>query len=200
MAIQKSNTGAKKDDRRRNFATVVYPESASDNWIEVLGELCIPAFISPLHDQDVNPTGEIKKAHYHVILMFEGKKSQEQVREILEKINGVGIEEVQSLRGYARYLCHLDNPEKAQYNVDDVVCVGGADYTSIIDLPKNRYKAIKEMMAYCTEHDIYAYSDLLEYASENHMDWFRVLCDSGTIVIKEYLKSKSWKAGRISAP
>ena len=67
---------SQKDTRVRNFATVVYPESAPENWQEILAEQFIPAFISPLHDKDINPTGEPKKPHYHVMIMYEGKKSE----------------------------------------------------------------------------------------------------------------------------
>lgn len=35
-------------------------DSAPDNWQQILEEKFIPAFISPLHDSDVNPTGEPK--------------------------------------------------------------------------------------------------------------------------------------------
>ena len=101
----------KNSRRTRNFATVVYPESSILNWREVLQEQFVPCFISPLHDQDVNPTGEAKKPHYHVLIMFDSVKTVEQARDIFLKIGGVGCEIVNSLRGYARYLCHLDNPE-----------------------------------------------------------------------------------------
>lgn len=181
-----------KDCRGRNFASVVYPESAPENWRELLAEQFIPAFISPLHDVDINPGGEFKKAHYHVILMFEGKKSFDQVRSVLDLIGGVGCENIQSIRGYARYLCHLDNPEKAQYNPDDIVSLCGADYTSVIGLVTDKYKAIRDIILFCKDNDICSYSDLLEYAMEERTDWFRVLCDSGTYVIKEYLISRSW--------
>ena len=40
--------------RTRNFATVVYPESAPENWIDLLKRQCVPAFISPLHNEDRN--------------------------------------------------------------------------------------------------------------------------------------------------
>lgn len=197
MAGQKSNNGANTDTRRRNFATVVYPESAPADWQTILQEQFIPAFISPLHDKDINPTGEPKKAHYHVMLMFEGKKSKEQAVEVFEKIGGVGAEVVNSIRGYARYLCHLDNPEKAQYNIDDVRCICGSDYAGTIGLAIDKYKAVREMIDFCKEYNIEAYSDLLEYASTERADWFRVLCDNGTIVMKEYLKSKSWKDSKV---
>lgn len=178
--------------RTRNFATVVYPDSAPDNWQEILSEQFVPAFISPLHDKDINPTGEAKKPHWHVMLMFDGVKTTEQALEIFNKIGGVGCEVVQSQRGYARYLCHLDNPEKAQYEPQNVRSLCGADYTSTIGLVTDKYKAISEMIDYCVENNIVSYSDLLEYSRMERFDWFRVLCDNGTIVIREYLKSREW--------
>lgn len=178
--------------RVRNFATVVYPESAPDNWQSILADWFVPSFISPLHSDDVNPTGEAKKPHYHVLLMFDGVKTIEQAREVFDSINGVGCEKVSSIRGYARYLCHLDNPDKAQYDTADVVCLAGADYPATIGLASDKYKAIAEMMHFCSDNGIYSYASLLEYCSFNRYDWFRVLCDNGTVVMKEYLKSKSW--------
>lgn len=182
----------KTDTRTRNYGCVVYPESAPENWLSIISDEHVPVFISPLHDKDIDPQNQPKKAHYHVMVMYEGKKSEEQVKEFFSKFNGVGLEKINSARGYARYLCHLDNPEKAQYNIDDVVAYGGADYVSVIGLPTDKYKAIREMMAYCRENNIVSYAQLLEYCSENHFDWFRVLCDNGTVVMKEYLKSRSW--------
>lgn len=178
--------------RTRNYATVVYPDSAPDNWQEILTQQFVPAFISPLHDQDNNPTGEIKKAHYHVIIMFEGVKTLEQASAIFDQIGGVGCEIVQSIRGYARYLCHLDNPDKAQYPTDQVIALCGADYMGVIGLPIDRYKVIGEMIDYCEDNKIYSYARLLKYARMERFDWFRILCDSGTVVMREFLKSQYW--------
>ena len=192
----KSTVGT-KDGRTRNYATVVYPESAPENWLDIVREAKIPVFVSPLHEFDTNPTGEHKKPHYHVIVAYENKKNPEQAREFFESFGGVGCEIVQSLRGYARYLCHLDNPEKHQYSPDDVLSFGGADYIGTIGLPIDKYKSISEMIDFCIEQSIYCYADLLEYAKNERFDWFRVLCDNGTVVIKEYLKSLSWKMDRM---
>jgi hypothetical protein len=179
--------------RARNFACVVYPESAPEDWQQILSDQFIPAFISPLHDRDVNPGGESKKHHYHILLMYEGVKTNEQVRQVFDLIGGVGLEVVQSLRGYARYLCHLDNPEKVQYDTDDVKCLCGADYYGIIGLPTDRYKVISDIMDFCKEQHIDVYADLVDYCRESRYDWFRVLCDNGTYVISRYLKSISWR-------
>jgi plasmid replication protein len=187
-----------KDSRARNFATVVYPESAPDGWQEVLASHFVPAFISPLHDSDKNPTGEPKKSHYHVVIMHEGKKTIEQANDIFFSIGGVGCEVVKSIRGYARYLCHLDNPEKAQYDPSEVRCLCGADYIGTIGLVLDKYKAVSEIIDFCVEKDLYSYSDLLEYARLERFDWFRVLCDNATIVVREYLKSREWTKKRLN--
>ena len=178
--------------RTRNYATVVYPESAPENWRETLSGFMVPAFISPLHDKDMNPQNEPKKPHYHVLIMFDSVKTAEQAKEVFSAIGGVGCERVQSLRGYARYLCHLDNPEKAQYNTADVAALCGADYAGTINLVTDKYAAIRDMARYCKENGIYNYADLFDIAAETNDTWFRILCDSGTVVIKEYLKSLSW--------
>jgi len=183
---------AKRAGRKRNFATVFYPESVSEDWKNILSDLHIPIFISPFHDKDKNSTGEPKKPHFHVLFMFDAPKTKEQVKAIIESISGVGCEDVNTLRGYARYLCHLDNPEKEQYNSSDVISMGGADYRSVIGLATDKYIAIGEMIDFCEENDLYSYCKLLTYARFNREDWFRVLCDNGTMVMIQYLKSRSW--------
>lgn len=181
--------------RFRNFATVVYPDSehTPEFWRSILEQFKVPILISPFHDQDFNVTGEPKKPHYHVLIMFEGMKSQDQVRELFDQIGGVGLETVNSLRGYARYLCHLDNPDKHQYHPSDVLQFSGADYLEIIGLPSDKYEMIGEMIDYCQAEYVFSYAQLLIYARFNRNDWFRVLCDSGTIVMKEFLKSFRWQ-------
>lgn len=179
--------------RTRNYATVVYPESASSDWIMILQEQCVPAFISPLHDKDINSDGEIKKAHHHIMIMFDGVKTQEQAQEVFSTIGGVGIEPIKCARAYARYLCHLDNPEKIHYPIDDVISLSGADYETMISLATDKYSAIGEMIEFCMQNDIDSYAQLLLYARDNRTDWFRVLCDNGTVTIVQFLKSRHWE-------
>lgn len=189
MATRQSQNSS----RYRNFATVVYPESAPQNWKEIISELKLPIAVSPLHDKDQSATGEPKKPHYHVLLCFEGKKSIEQVKAVTGLFGGVGVEVVNTKAGYARYLCHLDNPEKAQYLPDDVLCFGGFDYQDVVGLPTDRLKAIEEMMDFCDEYQIISYVYLCRYARAKRRDWFRVLVGSGAHSIMNYLKSLEWE-------
>ena len=182
--------------RTRVWATIVYPESAIDGWQEIVKKQLVPAFISPLHDLDYDENGEIKKEHYHLLYAFDGVKTHQQVKELVDKINGVGLEPVNSTRAYARYLCHLDNPEKAQYNIDDVVCCSGADYLNTIGLAADKYTAISEMIDYCVENSIDSYAELLLYAKNNRIDWFRIICDKATPTIVYFLRSRTWQKNR----
>lgn len=179
--------------RTRNYACMLYPESAPANWETIIAESKTPVFISPLHDKDKNPTGEDKKAHYHILVMFDSVKTKEQAREYFETFGGVGCETVNNTRAYARYLCHLDNPEKARYEMDDVKAYGGADYISTIGTAADRGKSIREMIVYIEENDITCFADLTLYASIERSDWFDTLINSGAYFIKEYIKSRTWK-------
>lgn len=179
--------------RTRNFATIVYPESAPDNWVDIVRDLHINAFISPLHDKDVNPDGEIKKPHYHVLIIFDNVKTNEQFLDIASTFGGVGQEKVNSVRGYARYLCHMDNPEKHRYSEENVICIGGTDYLDLISLPTDKYESVREMIKYIQDNHITVFSDLLEWSAENNENWFRCLCDNGAYIVKEYLKSVTFK-------
>lgn len=178
--------------RTRNYATVVYPESAPENWQELLVQQFVPAFISPLHDKDENPGGELKKPHHHVMIMFDGVKTVEQAQEVFTAIGGVGCEVVKSIRGYARYLCHLDNPEKVQYKEDEVRCLCGADYFDVINLSVDRRIALTEMQQFCRRYKVTSFSLLADFAMDYRPDWLRVLQDCGSIYFMTYLKALNW--------
>lgn len=183
---------AEKIKRTRNWATIVYDVDSLD-WRDKLEDFCVPFFVSPLHANDIDPTGEPKKPHYHVLIMFDGVKTQDQAKEVFESIGGVGCEKVASLRGYARYLCHLDNPDKYIYDINQVFSFGSADYFGIISLPTDKYDAIADMMDWIDREHCISFARLLRYARDNNEIWFRSLCDNSTVVMREYIKSYTWE-------
>lgn len=183
-----------KDTRTRVWVFVGYPESLPTNWIDIITELHVPCCVSPLHDKDKNPTGEEKKAHYHFILSFSGKKSFEQVKEITEELNATIPQACQNVKGMVRYLTHKDNPEKAQYSELDIKCLNGFDLEDYLK-PSNmdRYQYIDEMVDFVNSSGIVEFCDLLDYARlERRKDWFPLLCDSCAIIMREYIKSKRY--------
>lgn len=198
--------------RTRNFATLVYPSkkylesigseydgfdgygSPPDHWRDIIADLHIPVMISPLHGSCKNPDGTIKKPHWHVLFMFENMKDWEkQVKPIFESFGGVGREQVNSVRGYARYLCHLDNIEKQQYSPDEIVCYGGADYNAIVHLPTDDIKMLKDLFIYIRVNQIYSFSELLDICSINNPDWFCMISMSRAYIVDKYIKSLAWE-------
>lgn len=177
--------------RARNWACCVYADSAPENWRDIISSWHVPAFISPYHDQDVNPTGEPKKPHWHVMIMMDSVISPEQARKYFKQLGAEHAERVGSVRGYARYLCHLDNPDKARYNPEDVMCLGGADYPTICNLEADRFRAVREIIAFIRENHIKSYYQLMNICADQYPEWFRVLVTGSSYVIQLYLKSHS---------
>lgn len=144
-----------KDERTRNWTFVVYPESAPENWREIISELRIPWIESPLHDKDVNPDGEIKKPHWHVMMMFPSNKSYDQIREITMKLRSPNPQKIVNEKGMVRYFAHMDNPEKYQYSKNDIVAHCSADLSQLLEVTKTeRYTLIREMIKFVRENNI----------------------------------------------
>lgn len=212
MSDKKTSNKKTKNSRTRNYATVIYPSkeyldsigsdydgtdgygSSPDNWQEIIADMHVPAMISPLH-QDYNPDGKMKKPHFHVFFMFDGVKEWDtQVKPLFESFGGVGRENVNSARGYARYLCHLDNPEKEQYKPEDVVCYGGADYRAVIHLPTDDTKILMEVFAYIKANQVYSLAEFIDICSVNNQDWFNIVVMSKAYIVDKYIKSLNWEA------
>ena len=189
MADQQKTRG---HDRTRIWCAVVYPESAPENWRDILDDAHIEWAESPLHEFDVNAgTGEVKKAHWHIVLAFDGPKSYEQVLALLLPLNYTIPQRCHSLRGAVRYFCHLDNPEKYQYSVSSIVAHGGFDLSAALSpTSSQRYEYIAEMQEWCRTTFCYEFCDLFEYAAkERRDDWFPLLCDNCAFVMAQFLRS-----------
>lgn len=187
--------------RGRNWVFVIYPGDSLPKGepFKTLDEEKVPYFLSPLHDKDLNADETQKKPHQHLLLMYDGNKSESQMNELAEKFVCPRPKMVQNLRSMARYLCHLDNPEKAQYLVEDVKAGYGADYAKIINLSEDVYIVIAEMMDYISENDVRYYSDLLEYARVHNDTWFRALIDKCRENIYRYIYSRATKLEKEAA-
>lgn len=187
-----------KDNRKRNWTVVVYPESAPENWREILDDEHIEWVESPLHDKDINPDGSTKKPHWHIMLLFNGNKSYEQIKEITDKINAPIPKYVQSVRAMARYFAHLDNPEKVQYAVSKIRGHGGVDLAELLKpTASSRYEMIADMVEYIKRNEVTEFIDFVDFSKNTHYDdWFPLLCDSASFIIREVIKSNRHKPSR----
>ena len=179
---------AEKQQTSRTWATIVYPESSADDWIDTLEQLHIPCYVSPLHDQEKG------KSHYHVVMIFQGQKNQENIKSIVKVFGGVGQELVHHKKAYLRYLCHLDSLDKHKYDISEVKVLSGAEeYKKVIDDEEvSKYDLMAEMVDWCKENTV-VFADLVDYAKKERSDWFRVLVDKNSHLIWEYIKSMNWR-------
>ena len=194
MAGNKSS--GNKEQRTRNWTFVLYEDSAPENWRELLEEQFLEWVESPWHDKDVNADGEPKKKHKHILLMFGGVKSYEQVKEITDLLHAPIPQRCHNAKAMVRYMAHLDNPEKAQYDVSEIIPHGGVDLAELLrPSSSERYTLIKEMIDYVRSAAVTEFQDLMDYAAaERFDDWFPLLCDSCAFVVGQYIKSQRHRA------
>lgn len=185
------------DERSKTWVFIGYPESMSKDWKIRLQEMMIDVAVSPLHDKDVNPDGELKKPHYHIVLRYSSNKDYNQVCKDIEVFNGSIPQRVKSTKGQIRYLVHADNPEKAQYQQGDILIIGSWDITKYFTLTQaDRHCHIADMMDFVDENGIMEFNALVRYARQfRRDDWFPLLCDNSAYVMDKYICSirNEWK-------
>ena len=191
-------------ERARGWCAVGYLEGMPENWVEYLDDTHIP-IAACIHDRDLfsesdekkdpaHKAGTLKKKHVHINLYFDGKKSIQQVRELLEPIGVKLIQPMHSAQGATRYLLHLDHPERAQYDESEVLCLGGValDFSKVI--PQSRMNEImKDMALFIHDNGVDEFSDFWFWCCANEPEWFQVLNNSKAYVIDKVLASMRWK-------
>lgn len=192
MSAKKSTEKGEKDTRCRNWTFVLYEDSAPVNWRDILDDEHIEWIESPWHDKDVNANGEPKKKHKHIVLLYGGVKSYDQVNELTNKLNSPIPQRVHNAKAMVRYMVHLDNPEKAQYSISEIIGHGGVDLAELLRCSSSeRYTLIGDMLKYIKDNHITEFQDLMDYALVNEFDtWFPLLCDNSAFVVGQYIKSQ----------
>lgn len=149
--------------KKRHWAFIVYPDSAPPDWIERLQQTGLPCAISPLHDKDINPDHETeKKPHYHVMATWQGPTAFSVAKGIADNLNGPMPKPIESMKGSYRYLTHMDNPEKHQYDAKDIKLLNGFNITDFSEMTKSEVDAIKrQLLVYIRENDIIDYDELM---------------------------------------
>ena len=110
----------------------VYPESAPADWRNILNGMHIAYIVSPLHDKDENPDGTHKKKHYHVLVKFDANWMFKDVKKITDMLGQPEPERALNPVGCARYLTHMDNPEKYQYSAEKIEEHNGLTLRAIV--------------------------------------------------------------------
>lgn len=192
--VQRKADSKRAGKRTRAWACIVYPESAPNNWIEALKETHQEILISPLHDLDVTADGKPKKPHYHVLAMWGSPASEAQAEGLFSLIGVTAPPEmVRNLKGYARYLVHMDDHDKHRYKDADVIALGGASFASIADNESDHTDSVlMEIEDWIDEYGCLSYRALSRYARHERPDWYNVV-RRNTIHLSQYLKSATWE-------
>lgn len=176
--------------KKRYWAFVLYPESAPEDWREILQQTGLSICVSPLHDKDVNPTGEPKKAHYHVILCYSGPTTFKCVKSITDSLNQPIPIPLEQVRGYFRYLTHKDNPEKYQYDEKEITTINDFDIDNYNDLSVSQIKTIMiDIQKIIRDNDIFEYCDLLDFLLDNDLLSYLDVAQNKTILFNTYITS-----------
>lgn len=215
-----SNTQSTQQTKTQFWSSIIYPNrTITIEYIDKrVKELHIPCIISPLHNRDSMDNYPIisglrneiiidmwKKKHYHIMFMFPravGLKTYEFIKSKLFQygIELVGSENVFDGSAMARYFCHLDNLEKAQYKIQDLLFYGGLDL-SILHISKFnpvqeallRDRAITDIKRYklC---DVNELDDFYDGIDEVMLEWTR----KNIHTLKEYTKANYQQLTRLN--
>lgn len=194
----------KKSSKSRYFEIIAYPESMPKCWLEILENTTLQIAISPLHDKDkvtdydlmVDPerhqnynVGELKKPHYHILVVYGNTTTQNTCfNSICVDLNTKRIMNVSNLKNRWRYLVHLDNPDKYQYNPKDIICLNGFNINEICALTcEEKKQEIACIIQYCQENKIIEYGLLVDQMLGN--EWFDIIYQNA-FFFKTYLSSK----------
>lgn len=207
----------KKNLRSLHYGILIYPENlipgASEfrepfaSYEDQLEAVGVRVWISPIHCAG----GE--KQHMHAVLSFESVKTPDQAREALARIlspmrrEGARefppAEALLSLRSSVRYLCHLDQPKKQQWDALGgssvletwVLCLGGATVDPFELAPEDMTESAiaAAIEDFIDDNEITSYCVLSRYSRKNNKTWHEFLVTkAGRAHILTYLQSFHW--------
>lgn len=188
------NFEVKNPKPARVWVCLFYPEDGSidDVVYKLSNEIHCCAWISPCHAPDPTVDGMERKPHYHIELIFDGKQSFERIKEICDFIGAKYPRVCTTKRGYARYLVHLDNPEKEQFDINDVIQIGDDSYFDCITSVADKILLMGEICDFCYQHEIFEYWYIVLYSHEhNIIEWLSVLTAQSNF-FKAFLQSMQY--------
>lgn len=188
-------------NKSKYFCCILYPDSSTydvDKIIKSLAGEHLTFAVSPIHDRDLENDGSLKKGHYHLLLAYSSATTLNNIRGWFNSC-GMPESELHSVRvcasgvGYFRYLTHKDNPEKVQYDDNDIRVFNDSD-----ELFKKFSKTASDKIAdkvrifqIVDELHTISFHCLIQYLMLNERDLFKMLTSSSALAIcvKEYQRS-----------
>ena len=194
--------------KSKYFCCILYPDSVTydvDKVIKALAEEHLTFAVSPIHDKDVEEDGSLKKGHYHLLLAYSSATTLSNIRGWFN-VCGMPESELHSIRvcasgvGYYRYLTHMDNPEKAQYNDKDIRVFNDSDelFKKFSKTASEKIDDLVRIFQIVDELNTISFHSLIQYLMFNERDLFKMLTSSSALAIcvKEYQRSLEYDLKR----
>lgn len=134
----------------RAWTYIVYPESAPDDWQVALRQSGLMSGVSPLHDSDVYPeghklAGQLKKEHWHVIVVWKNRTTYKHASELGHEFFNVNTCKLcGSVKGAIDYWDHDEESDKFKYSLDSAKFYNGL---TIEDLPDIKAEGEREFVS-----------------------------------------------------
>lgn len=152
-------------DYNRNYTLILYPEDITHMYaLTIIQEKYDYAMI--LHNKDVLENGELKKEHLHVVIHFKSARYRKAVAKEL------GIEENYitgcDLKAQLRYLIHIDDKDKHQYEIEEVEGTLKKLFLDYIEVNrKNMNLEIREIIQGIEDNKIMTIKELMLWGCDN---------------------------------
>lgn len=187
--------------KSKYFCCMLYPDSSTydvDTIIKALAEEHLTFAVSPIHDRDLEDDGSPKKGHFHLLLAYSSATTLNNIRSWFNAC-GMPDSELHSVRvcasgvGYYRYLTHKDNPEKAQYDDNDIRVFNDFDevFKKFSNTEADKIDKLVRIFQIVDELNTISFHNLIQYLMFNYRDLFKMLTSSSALAIcvKEYQRS-----------
>lgn len=191
--------------KARFFTFIVYPESAPDNWRDLLRDSLRQFLLSPLHTPDPVEdweTGAIKvlKEHHHGMMCAGNTITAKAAREILSHWEWIVMPPsdhafmVGSYRNLSRYFVHLDQPDKQQFPgkpEEQLECLNNFPLDLSKELTKTERRQLKiQLWNIVRDNNVTEYYELLDALGDSQeWDMFELAFDSQS-KIEGYIRSR----------
>lgn len=202
------NKARQPPTKSKYFCAILYPDSTTydtDNVIKCLAKEHFTFAVSPIHDKDVEEDGSPKKGHYHLLLAYSSATTLNNINRWF-KACGLPESDLHSVRvcasgvGYYRYLTHKDNPEKAQYNDNDIRIFNDFDdlFKKFSKTASDKIDDLVRIFQIVDELNTISFHSLIQYLMLNERDLFKMLTSSSALAIcvKEYQRSLEYDLKR----
>lgn len=199
------------------WSCIVYPDSAPAGWIDALRAQGFRIAISPLHDKDawnhdspatIDPdtnevipkgskykAGDLKKAHWHVIIVVDKRTSFVEMNDVLQKLTKCPyIQKCRSLRNAYDYFLHINAPEKYQGYDKKAIQVYNNFHVEPTKYEMNLIAM--EMVHLIQEHNLLEWCDVVEFFQNDPE--FSLILSTRTAYFSAYIKSRYYRTHPVS--